>query len=123
LFPLGSTSWNNSSITWHPDKEDFIAAQLIMAQSIIQETETFSKQEYGKYLNHALYGKPLWWLFGLQPHALDRPAAISFWEENMEQYKRQFFAAKEAKQKASDCTAHRVVIIRWMKLYSPCTID
>jgi hypothetical protein len=88
--------------TWHPDQEDFIAAQLVMAQSIIQETETFSKQEYGKHLDHALHGKPLWWLFGLQPRAPDRPAAISFWEENMEQYKRQFFAVKrESKRLAT----------------------
>jgi len=109
--------------TWDPDQEDYVAAQLVMAQSIINETESFFEQEYGKDLDHALHGKPLWWLFGLQPDAPDRPAAIPFWESNMEQYRRQFFALKEGKPEPSNCTAHRAAIIRWMKLYSPFTID
>jgi hypothetical protein len=67
--------------TWNQTKDDYIAAQLVMAQSIINETESFFEQEYGQDLDHALHGKPLRWLFGLQPDAPDRPAAIPFWEE------------------------------------------
>lgn len=112
---------NLSTRTWSRDEADYEVAQMAMARSIIAETEHFFALE--KDLDRALHGKPLWWLFNLQSDVPSNPKALSFWQGNMEGYRKQFFVLKEGGVDPSNCMANRAAIIRWIDAYSPFTVD
>lgn len=108
--------------TWSKDIEDYEMAQLAMGHDIIKEVELFFDQEND--LESMLYGKPLWWLFSLQPDVpSSNPVATASWRENMESYQEQFLALKNKTPHPAKCTPHRAILIKWIQAYSPLAID
>ena len=110
--------------TWSEDMEDYETAQLAMGHAIIEEVESFFNQEND--LESMLHGKPLWWLFSLQPDEPfpnPSPSTTEVWRENMQSYKEQFLALKNKTPHPNKCIPHRALLIKWIQTYSPISID